>query len=317
MSFIPKLNTRSKRHAARTRTSVYSVAHQEGLEPLSPRRRYATPSARFNAEAHTPNTTSASLERTTSHDQLDEAIPVGHKQPAVDQFEWDDCLHPAIPYVAATDIPLMISPSGYVETHLGKAKQGQGSQYTAAPRGSRCSAWKSQGNGGQGSSDKVEEAQGNTSPCQETSSQQSEKDQRMWSALRTSLLSGSEGDTDSAFLGLGRTDEGANPDGGSVDYAEPVFALGGEGRNYAFLKGTRDLEQLDLERSAMDRTMRPHRVASARLLETNHASPVQTKVAFSLLLAENWLSTSAIRHQVAESPISGHQEALLRVSKYW
>lgn len=284
---------------------------------MSLRRRYATPPERFNAEAHTPNTTSAAQERSTSRDQLDEAVPVSYKQPAVDHYEWDDGLHPAMPHVAATEIPLMISPSGYFETHLGKVSQGQGSQFTAVPRRSRCSAWKSEGYGGQGSSDKVEEAQGNTSPCQETSSQQSEKDQRMWSALKTSLLSGSEGDTDSTFLGLDRTDDGVTPDSGSFNNPDTEFAIRGVERNYAFLKGTRDMEQLDLERSAMDRTMRPHRVASARLLETNHASPVQTKVAFSLLLAENWLSTSAIRHQVAESPISGHQEALLRVSKYW
>ncbi len=301
----PKNLTYFQRHAVSTFcTPVSYVANQVASEILFLRCRCSTPAERFSAEVHIPNTTSASQERTTNHDQLDDAIPVSHKQPAVDQYEWDDGLHPAIPYVAATDIPLMISPSGYFETHLGKTSQGQGSQFTVAPRGSRCSAWKSQSYGGQGSSDKAEEEQGNTSPCQETSSQQSEKDQRMWSALKTSLLSGSEADTDSTFLGLDRTDEGVSPDGGSVDNPDPDFAIRGEERHYAFLKGTRDMEQLDLERSAMDRTMRPHRVASARLLETNQASPVQTKVDISLLLVDSWLSTSVIRYLLAESPIS-------------
>lgn len=266
---------------------------------MSPRRRCSTSFQRFNAEARIPNTSSAAHERTTGHDHLDEAVPVSHKEPIVDQYEWDDGLHSATSYVAATDIPLMISPSEYLETHLGKASQGKASQYTAAPLGAKCSAWKSQGYGGQEPSDKVEETQSNISSCQETSSQQSEKDQRMWSALKTSLLSGSEGDTDSTFLGLDKCDKRVISSGISDDNADTDFAIGGEEISYAFLKGTRDMEQLDLERSAMDRTMRPHRVASARLLETAEASPVQTKVGILLVLvAERWPSTSGMSRRL-------------------
>lgn len=217
----------------------------------------------------------------------------------MDHYDWGVGLHSAMSYVAAADVPLMISPSGYLGKHSHeKGSQGvRGSsvstltdQFTAAPRVREdFRAWKPQRYGGRGSTDEAEvgvwteyaeERQGNRSPCRETSSQQSEKDQRMWSALKTSLLTGSEGDTDPQFFGfgIGRTEGRASPNGGSDHLADSGNTAVGEERNYAVLKGTRDMEQLDLERSAMDRTMRPHRVASARLLETTQASPVQTKV---------------------------------------
>lgn len=255
-------------------------------------RRYSSPSERYSAEVHPPKTASGEMEET--QDFFDEA-PASLEQAAVDHYDWGVGLHSAMSYVAATDVPLMISPSGY----LGKNSHEKCSQgvrrspvstlITSAPRvRDSARAWKPQRYGGRGPSDEAEvgvwteyaeERQDNRSPCQETSSQQSEKDQRMWSALKTSLLTGSEGNTDTPFFGfgIGSTADRASPKGGSDDNAESSNTIAGE-RSYAFLKGTRDMEQLDLERSAMDRTMRPHRVASARLLETTQASPVQTKV---------------------------------------
>lgn len=259
--------------------------------------RYSSPSERYTAEAHPPKTASGELEKTTP-DRFDD-VPTSLKQVGVDHYDWGVGLHSAISYVAATDVPLMISPSGY----LGKTSHEKGSQevrgspvstlteqFTAAPRArGNFRAWKPQRYGGRGPTDDAEvgvwteyaeERQGIRSPCRDTSSQQSEKDQRMWSALKTSLLTGCEGDTDPPFFGfgIGRTEGRASPHGGSDGNADAGNTVVGEERNNAFLKGTRDMEQLDLERSAMDRTMRPHRVASARLLETTQASPVQTKV---------------------------------------
>lgn len=125
--------------------------------------------------------------------------------------------------------------------------------------------------------------------CHETSSltsQQSDKDQRMWSALKTTLLSEHESEVqeDPCFVGLrtGRPKHGGVQGGGTQRSREGCTGVSGDGRSYTFLKGTRDLEQLDLERSAMDRTMRPHRVASARLLETNPESPSPSKVSIRL-----------------------------------
>lgn len=122
--------------------------------------------------------------------------------------------------------------------------------------------------------------QGRCSPCQETASQQSEKDQRMWSALKTSLLAGSERLTDQLLVGLrsGSTNNRDTPVCGSNHIGDMGVGVGTKARSYVCFKGTRDMEQLDLERSAMDRTMRPHRVASARLLETNQDSLSPSKV---------------------------------------
>lgn len=213
----------------------------------------------------------------------------------MDYYDWDVGLHSTMSYVPATDVPLMISPSGYSNEQGSQGGRGAPvstltDQFTAAPRvRDNFRAWKSQRYGGRGHPDEAqvgvwteyeEERQGDRSPCRETSSQQSEKDQRMWSALKTSLLTGSEGDTDPPLFGfgIGRTEDRASPNGGSDGNEDSGNTLVGEERSYAVLKGTRDMEQLDLERSAMDRTMRPHHVASARLLETTQASPVQTKV---------------------------------------
>lgn len=272
--------------------------------------RYLSPSERYNVEAHTLNNSSAKLDLAN---QFNEAVvSASLTQDTAAQNDWGDGLRSTASYVAATttcDAPLMIPPSGYYETHEGKGSQGKSSQSKGLQgvRGSSVSTfagelkvahqargrsgssvWKGcthDDGGGRGPSDEAEEGgwadyaderdQGNHSPCQETSSQQSEKDQRMWSALKTSLLS-EGGDTDSSIVGflMGKTDDGGTPDGGSD--------------SNTFLKGTRDMEQLDLERSAMDRTMRPHRVASARLLETTQDSPTQTKVG-SLQSGGHWL----------------------------
>lgn len=141
-------------------------------------------------------------------------------------------------------------------------------------------------------------------PCHEISSlasQQSEKDQRMWSALKTTLLSGHENEVqeDPYYVGLrtGRPNHARVQSGGTHYNREAGIGVSGDGRSYAFLKGTRDMEQLDLERSAMDRTMRPHRVASARLLETNQGSPSPSKVS---TLVENGQCIK-LRHNLAHA----------------
>lgn len=113
-----------------------------------------------------------------------------------------------------------------------------------------------------------------TTPLDESSIQQSEKDQRMWSALKTSLLSEGLAPLDRLFTGFHNTDSeikqeivpGCMEDGGdrsSGDTTTMTFFDDQPG-----IEGTRNMEQLDLERSAMDRSMRPHRTASARLLAT-------------------------------------------------
>lgn len=259
--------------------------------------RYSSPSVRYNAEAHPPKAVSGELEK-TNLDYFDDA-PTSIKQTAVDHYEWGVGLNPVMSYAPATDVPLMISPSGYLGKHshekssqalLGATVLTLADQFTAAPRArDNFRGWKQQRYGARGTTDEAEggvwtegaeETQGSHPPCRGTCSQQSEKDQRMWSALKTSLLTESEGDTDPPFFGfgIGRADGRASPNGGSDDNADARNTAVGEERNYAVLKGTRDMKQLDLERSAMDRTMRPHRVASARLLETDQTSPVQTKV---------------------------------------
>ena len=118
-------------------------------------------------------------------------------------------------------------------------------------------------------------------PCHKTSSQQSEKDQRMWSALKTSLLSRSEAHADPPYenLRIGRVEDSRGTLHDDGRYVGNGSIRGnGEARGYGFLTQARDMEQLDQERSAMDRTMRPHRIASARLLETSRNSPSPNKV---------------------------------------
>lgn len=126
--------------------------------------------------------------------------------------------------------------------------------------------------------DEGREAQAAYPPYHETSSQQSEKD--LWSALKTSLLSRSEAHADPPHdkIGIGRTEErrALNDDGRYVGNGN--IRGNGEARGYGFLTEARDMEQLDQERSAMDRTMRPHRIASARLLETSRNPPSPNKV---------------------------------------
>lgn len=270
--------------------------------------RHISPSERYNVEAFTPNTPSAKMDTV---DRFNEAeLSASVNQGTAEQNDWGDGLRSTTSHVVPTttcDVPLTTSPSGYYETYENKSSQNKNSQgkglhggrgssvstfaeeLNVAPeaRGrSESSVWKlgtHQGCGvhgygnGRGFNDETETGgwtefteereRGNNSPCQETSSQQSEKDQRMWSALKTSLLS-EEGDTDSSIVGfrIGKTGDGGTYDGCSD--------------KNTFLKGTRDMEQLDLERSAMDRTMRPHRVASARLLETTQGSHKQTKVGY-------------------------------------
>lgn len=110
---------------------------------------------------------------------------------------------------------------------------------------------------------------------------QSEKDQRTWSALKTSLLHGSEMQVAPRVVGVSVEDEGR----GST-LVDPGHNFGREdartsfgAQSFAFAGGTRCMEQLDFERSAMDRTARPNRVASARLLDnTTQESPTRNNV---------------------------------------
>lgn len=106
----------------------------------------------------------------------------------------------------------------------------------------------------------------------DSSVQQSEKDLRMWSALKTSLLSEGLTPVDRPLDGVHAADDEKRQEAGYMEDASegasgcttkiPPFS------DQAGIRGTRNMEQLDLERSAMDRSMRPHRSASARLLET-------------------------------------------------
>lgn len=125
--------------------------------------------------------------------------------------------------------------------------------------------------------------QGASSPRDESSVQLNEKDQRMWSALKTSLLSGGSAQTDQSIVGLGsgRVTYELTSSGPPIYVGDRYNDTDTDATRIAILndqprmKGTRDMEQLDLERSAMDRTMRPHRTASARLFETDQESPSQ------------------------------------------
>ncbi|CAM9330120.1 unnamed protein product [Ectocarpus sp. 6 AP-2014] len=252
--------------------------------------RYSSPSERYKRVARARN---SAVLGASNNEQLDhEDVSTSVKHPAVEKYtRWDDDMQSTTPCVPATttcDVPLMISPSRNSTAHTRSSSQGdQGDeQFNTAPQArddSRSSAWRSENTNtyrgpeggntpqgfGQGSRSEVDigvwteyaedREQGQHTPSQDTCSQQSEKDQRMWSALKNSLLSGSPRDMEGSRFEFqnGRIDDGGNLDGGT----DP-----------------RDLEQLDLERSAMDRTMRPHRVASARLLEKTQNSSVQAKV---------------------------------------
>ncbi|CAM9282626.1 unnamed protein product [Ectocarpus fasciculatus] len=250
--------------------------------------KYSSPSERYKHVARARN---SAVLGASSHEHLDhEDISTSAKHAAVEQYtRWGDDMQSTTPGVLAmttSDVPLMISPSKNFTAHTSNSSQGDQVEehFNAAPqpRGdSRPSAWKSKNidrgpeggdasqGYGQGSRSEIdigvwaeyaeERDHGQHSPSQDTCSQQSEKDQRMWSALKNSLLSGSPRDMEGSSFEFqnGRIDDGGNPDGGTE---------------------TRDLEQLDLERSAMDRTMRPHRVASARLLEKTQNPSVQAKV---------------------------------------
>lgn len=122
------------------------------------------------------------------------------------------------------------------------------------------------------------------SPRDESSVGRSEKDQRMWSALKTSLLSEGLAPGDKPFTGLCSTDFEMTPGGASGYVSDTRERTRGDSATINFfshqpaMKGTRDMEQLDLERSAMDRTMRPNRAASTRLLETDSSPSSPNRV---------------------------------------
>lgn len=96
-------------------------------------------------------------------------------------------------------------------------------------------------------------AQGAISPHDESSVQQSEKDQRMWSALKTSLLSGGSVLTDQSVVGLcsGRTDYEPTPGDLPAYVGDRDEEAGGDATRITFfsdrpgMKGNRDMEQLE------------------------------------------------------------------------
>lgn len=108
----------------------------------------------------------------------------------------------------------------------------------------------------------------------ETSTPQSERDQRMWSALKTSIMSDGEVHTDDTQcqLSIARTDiSGASA-------PKQNDCIGANTLEGAAVKGTRNMESIDLEKGDTDGTLRPHRVASARLLESSKESSRSNKV---------------------------------------
>lgn len=280
--------------------------------------RYSSPRERYNAESKSNTYASTEL---VNKDQFNEALDV--KEPPYARHVAAD--HRSRHANVSCEESLMISRSRYFESRWSEGSPALRAspvstvvdQVKATPRARRVPsketakhhpgslAWR-RGHGGNvqdsepGSGSKPESGDDDDmgdgagrecrreqrphSPCQETSSQQSEKDQRMWSALKTSLLSGNDIRTDPYVgIGTGRAEYREIADG--RDYIG--IGTDAETRSYAFLRGTRDMEQLDLERSAMDRTMRPHRVASARLLETNQESPSPNKVGTT---TQRWLA---------------------------
>ncbi|CAN0129337.1 unnamed protein product [Ascophyllum nodosum] len=138
-------------------------------------------------------------------------------------------------------------------------------------------------------------------PCQETSSrQQNERDQRMWSALKTSIFSGGEVNVDTSCDGLDLSMAKTGIGVSTLQHNDYLKAeVAKEPRTCAHFKGARNMEQLDLERSLMDRTVRPHRVVTARALKTNDESPSLSKVKY----ARN-LSASASRPRTRRESIS-------------
>lgn len=115
---------------------------------------------------------------------------------------------------------------------------------------------------------------------------QSEKDQRMWSALKTSLLSADPTHRDHSLAGAKAQPAGYqalpqwNPsvevdntnERATNDVMEITYWNDRPGT-----EGARDMEQLHQERSAMDRMMRPRRTVSARLLGTSQENASSNK----------------------------------------
>lgn len=270
--------------------------------------RYPTKSEHYQAEPGKAHPSSA-VPNVINNNQFEG--DVGHNHDAMEQCDrWNGDLRSA-----PSKTTIATSPSGFFETYPGKESPvGRtspattlASQFKAHNVASRtayaCSGssdWRNVygntqkdvgANGFSGSrfggeeemgaslgGDEGREEQRPHPPCHGTSSQQSEKD--LWSALKTSLLSGSEAHADPPLdkMRIGRTEERGtlNDDGRYVDNGG--IRGNDEARGYGFLTEARDMEQLDQERSAMDRTMRPHRIASARLLETNRNPPSPIKV---------------------------------------
>ena len=101
----------------------------------------------------------------------------------------------------------------------------------------------------------------------------------MWSALKTSIFSGGEVNVDTSCDGLDLSMAKTGIGVSTLQHNDYLKAeVAKEPRTCAHFKGARNMEQLDLERSLMDRTVRPHRVVTARALKTNDESPSLSKV---------------------------------------
>lgn len=110
----------------------------------------------------------------------------------------------------------------------------------------------------------------------EASTPQSERDQRMWSALKTSIMSEGEVNTDTQRHGQEFSIARTEISGAST--LKQNDCIGVKTLEGAVVKGARDMENIDVERGDTDGTLRPHRVASARLLESSKEFSRSNKV---------------------------------------
>lgn len=112
------------------------------------------------------------------------------------------------------------------------------------------------------------------SPSQSSSLQRSRRDERMWSALKSTLLSEAAGPSNESRQSIGSSPETTGDKGlhrcvpdsaaGPAEQASADVARMAILSDRLGIDATRDMEQLHRERSVMDRTMRLHRSASAR-----------------------------------------------------
>ncbi|CAM9155374.1 unnamed protein product, partial [Choristocarpus tenellus] len=167
--------------------------------------------------------------------------------------------------------PGRVSQTGLLVEQRRVIPHGQKSVSNASERAATGNTWADSGIGGGGSSTIGSDKCGmreKTGPCRmkELAHQQQEKDQRLWSALRTTLLSSMKTDefgNSGKVKGMELTSEDISFSRAGLEPSlTPSVGIDGKevGRDMS-----RNMQQLDFERSAMDRNMRLHRIASARI----------------------------------------------------